>query len=68
LITASIEWGQALREGLETWRFLSANVLTAEQADPGNPCRLLRRGGERRGEEATSDASNERPPLHHSIT
>jgi hypothetical protein len=29
---------------------------------------LLRLGGERRGEEAASDAVNECPPVNHSIT
>jgi len=34
----------------------------------GNPTRLLRLDGERRGEEATSHGPEEGAPVHHSIT
>ena len=39
-----------------------------QKAYPSVPRRLLRLGGERRGEEATSHGADERSPVHHSIT
>ena len=40
----------------------------AKKTYPRHLSRLLRVGGERRGEEATRQAADERPPIHHSIT
>jgi hypothetical protein len=37
-------------------------------ADSSDLPRLLRPGGERRGEEADCDTGNEGPPVHYSIT
>ena len=37
-------------------------------ADPGDPPRRLRLGGERRGEESARQSADERPPVHHAIT
>ena len=40
----------------------------AKSSNPRHLPRRLRLGGERRGEEATRQAADERPPVHHSIT
>jgi hypothetical protein len=45
-----------------------AQPRIAEIADTGKPRGRLRLGGERRGEEATRQVADERPPVHHSIT
>jgi hypothetical protein len=39
-----------------------------ENANTEDFPRLLRRGGERRGEEAASQSADERSPVHYSIT
>jgi hypothetical protein len=38
-----------------------------KQPDPRHLPRRLRLDGERRGEEATSQGPEERPPIHHSL-
>ena len=40
----------------------------AEEADPIDLPRLLRVGGERRGEKAASHGTEECPPFHYSMT
>ena len=49
-------------------RGASAEAEPGEIANPRNPSRLLRPGGERRGEEAAGHGTEECSPLHYSIT
>jgi hypothetical protein len=56
---------QSLTEGLGQVGIGQAARQVAYSSDPG---RLLRPGGERRGEEAASKGADEGPPVHHSMT
>jgi hypothetical protein len=58
---------QPLPERLEKWRCRrwSARTRVPDLRDLG---RLLRLGGEWRGDKAASESSDERPPIHYSIT
>src|SRR4030095_17008552 len=47
---------------------IRALQIERQLADAGNVPRLLRLGGERRGEEATSYGANEPASVHYSIT
>lgn len=60
----STEFAQALPERLEA----AIGGRDSEIADPRDGARRLRPGGERRGDEATRQGPNERPPVHYSIT
>jgi hypothetical protein len=57
---------QSLEEGLS--QVGGSGQVGRQVAYSSDLGRRLRFGDERRGEEATSDASDERPPIHHSIT
>jgi len=56
--------GQPMRKGLDKRRIAGS---CSEGPNPRRPCRRLRLGGERSGEEAEC-ANDERPSLHYSIT
>jgi len=47
---------------------LARGFEIAEKAYAGHPRRLLCPGGQRRGEEAARHGTEERSPLHYSIT
>src|SRR5262249_39378895 len=49
-------------------RVARARRVRAQDTNPRNLSRLLRLGGERRGEEPTREHTDERPTLHYSIT
>jgi hypothetical protein len=51
-----------------THRGIIKRATEPEHTDPVHLPRLLRLGGKRRGEEATGQAPDERPPVDHSIT
>jgi hypothetical protein len=57
---------QSLTEGL--WQVGARGHVVRQVAYSRDPVRLLRLGGERRGEEAAGDAHDERSPVHYSIT
>ena len=57
---------QSLEEGL--LQVGISGQVGRQVADSSDLGRLLRLGGERRGEEAASQSRQERAPVHHSIT
>jgi hypothetical protein len=48
--------------------FRRVRGFVRQDPDAVHPLRLLRGGGERRGEETASQATEERSPVYHSIT
>jgi hypothetical protein len=61
------ELAQPLPERVEQGRPIGRGRQT-KKTYPRHLPRLLRLGGERRGEEAARQGPEERPPVHHSIT
>ena len=59
---------QAEPEGLPQMPVRRVRSLVRQDTDAVHLPRLLRLGGERRGEEAGQSGSEECPPVHHSIT
>ncbi len=59
---------QSLPQGVDPRRLKRLERPGHQVTYPCNLPRLLRFGGERRGEDGTRDAGDERSPVHHSIT
>src|SRR6185503_17271838 len=60
---------QTLEERLPSWLArLECAWIECKETQPRHSLYLLRPGSERCGEEAARQATEERPPVHHSIT